>query len=454
VEASEPPEQERPLALATILVYAAPMVGVGFLFFFVSSYLMKFATDVLLIPPVAMGAIFGLSRLWDAFTDPLAGYWSDRTRTRLGRRRPWLLAGALPAGIAFVAIFSPPRSLSDDGLLIWMAVSVVALFTALTVLMMPHDSLGAELSGRYHDRNRIFGWRRIFFGIGAIAVFGALAWIPEQPDPRQSTPFVAALAAIVCASLFILTGVFVRERPEHQGRGADRLDRALADVARNPHARILIATFFLQQLAVGSLVTGMAYYTDYIIGDASALGSLLGTFFVASVISVPFWVALGSRYDKKSLALFAMAAIALVLSSLLFLGEGDLPALLAVAALGGAAGGCLDVVLPSIQADVIDYDEHRTGERKEGLYFAVWALAAKSAAGVAGMLFGVVLQATGFVPNAVQGEHARLAILAGVGGLPVVCYLAGALCFLRFRLSRGVHADLRAEIEARARRGP
>ena len=163
---TESREPAAEIPLPAILVYAAPTLGVGFMFFFVNTYLMKFATDVLLITPATMAVIFGISRFWDAVSDPVAGYLSDRTRTRLGRRRPWLLVGAVPVGLVFVLIWSPPADLAGDALAIWMGTLIVLYYTGLTVVMMPHDSLGAELSIGYHDRNRVFGWRRFFFGIG------------------------------------------------------------------------------------------------------------------------------------------------------------------------------------------------------------------------------------------------------------------------------------------------
>ncbi|MCZ6782248.1 MAG: MFS transporter, partial [Proteobacteria bacterium] len=122
----------------------------------------------------------------------------------------------------------------------------------------------------------------------------------------------------------------------------------------------------------------------------------------------------------------------------------------AIAALGGAAGGGLDVLFPSLQADVIDYDELRTGERKEGVYFATWHVAAKSATGVAGMLVGFVLSSTGFQPNVAQSESAQLAMRSLMSGLPFVCYTVGMLIFSRFALTQGAHRDVRAQLDARA----
>ena len=111
--------REERVPLGTIVIYALPGAGIGFTWFLLSVYLMKFATDVLLIAPGVMGLLFGLSRIWDAVSDPLAGYLSDRTHSRLGRRRSWLLAAALPLAAGILMLWSPPASLSGTSLTVW-----------------------------------------------------------------------------------------------------------------------------------------------------------------------------------------------------------------------------------------------------------------------------------------------------------------------------------------------
>ena len=442
------PPAER-LPLKTILVYCAPSAGFGFMFFFTSMYLMKYATDVLAIAPAAMGVIFLVSRVWDGISDPLAGYLSDRTRTRLGRRRPWMLIGAPPACLLFVLMWAPPRGLESEQLVLWMGAVIVLFYSAMTVFGMPHDSLGAELTDDYHDRNRLFGIRRAFFGLGALPSFGAMGLLASAEDPRATVLWLAAGAGLLALGLMFFTGVRIRERPEYQGRGAERPFRAVGDVLRNPHARILLAVFLIQQTAVGCITVLAPYYCQYILGDQAAVTWVLAGFFVASLVAIPAWIALGRVFEKKSLIMVGMGGVGLALASMWFLGDGDYVTAVVISSLAGACGGGLDVLFPSIQADVIDYDELRTSERKEGVYFATWHVAAKSATGVAGMLVGFGLAASGFVPNAEQSESARFAIRGLMSAFPFFCYTLGTLLFARFALTETVHAGVRAELDAR-----
>jgi GPH family glycoside/pentoside/hexuronide:cation symporter len=437
------------LPTSTVALYAAPMLGLGFVFFLVNVYLLKFATDVLGVAPAAMGMVLLVSRIFDAVSDPLAGFLSDRTRTRLGRRRPWMLAGALPIGVSFALLWAPPVSLGPSALTLWVGAMVVLFYLSTTIFMMPFDAFGAELSNDYHERNRLFGARRLSFGLGAMCVFIAMHFIANAADPRAMAAAIALPAAIVTSGLMLFSTLRLRERAEYQGRGGKRPFAALADVWRNPHARCLLLVFFLQQLGVGSVTVMAPYFSQYVLGSADAVTMILGVFFITSMASIPIWIRLGRRYEKRSMLLFSMVVVGVTLLGFAFIGEGMIAAAVAIVAFAGVAGGGLDVIFPSLQADVIDTDEHLTGERKEGVYFAAWHFAAKTAVGISGMVVGLLLQASGFQPNVAQSEEALFTIRMLIGGMPLLCFGAGTLVFLRFRLTREAHAEIRAEIDRR-----
>jgi GPH family glycoside/pentoside/hexuronide:cation symporter len=437
-----------PLSRVALLTYAAPALGFGFMTMLVNTYFMKFSTDVLAIPAATMGGILLASRAWDAVADPIAGYLSDRTRTRIGRRRPWLMLGALPLALGFALAWSPPSALPPGGLTLWMGGAMLLYFTSLTICRMPHEALGAELSGDYHERNRVFGVRRASFGIGALLVFGALSLLSDASEPRALAVRLAGVAGAVTVLLLFVTGMAVREPAAHQGRGAARPFAAVRDVLRNPHARRLLSVSFLQQVATATVTTVAAYHTQYVLGDPGAFPLLLGTFFLASLITIPLWLRLGRRFEKKPLLVVSMAAVGVILGAMCAVGEGDHVLLFSLAAAGGAVSGALDVIMPSLQADVIDFDELRTGERKEGVYFAAWHLAEKTALGVAAAVTGIALGASGFLPNQPQGEATLLTLRVLLSLFPLGLYAAGSFLFLGFGLDRAAHAQVQREIAA------
>ena len=159
---------------STTLAFGAPAVGAGYMYLLLSLYVMKFSTDVLLIAPGVMGAIYSLSRIWDAISDPLVGYFSDRTSSRLGRRRTWILASCLPISLGFYMVFAPPMSFDTAALTWWMAVAIIFFYSAMTLFFVPHMALGAELTTDYHERSRLFGMRHLFYTIGSIISLGTI----------------------------------------------------------------------------------------------------------------------------------------------------------------------------------------------------------------------------------------------------------------------------------------
>jgi GPH family glycoside/pentoside/hexuronide:cation symporter len=434
----------------TILTYAAPSAGTGLAFMLILIYLMKFSTDVLLIAPGAIGAIFGLSRIWDAVSDPLAGFLSDRTRTRLGRRRPWMLAATLPFAIFFVMAWSPPLSLQGSELVAWMAIAVFGLFTAITIFNVPHTSLGAELTPSYHERNRVFGLRNASWGIGSMLSFGALYLLSTAGEDERTVASQLAVGIAICGAAAMLVPVIgLRERALGSVRGPSNPLRAVADVGRNPHARLLLLVFFIENTGTGAMAVLAPYVLEYIVEAPDKLALFFPFYFVPMIASIPLWIRAGRRFEKKWLWVFSMSLSGLAFGGFFFVSPERIPMLCALGAVAGFAGGCSQMVSPSIQADVVDWDELRTGERKEGMYFATWNLVQKSSGGVVAMLAGFALQYVGFEPNVPQNESVKFAMLALFGILPFACYAAGVVLLLRFQLTSHEHARIRAALEAR-----
>ena len=176
-------------------LYALPMAAIGMINFLFEVYLLKFATDVLLLAPAVMGTIFSISRIWDAVSDPLCGYLSDATRNSFGRRRSWMLGSALPLWCAFVACFSPPQLADAAGLSLWMLPSVLAYYTSRTAFEVPHLAFGTELTqdASYHERSSLYAWRQAFANLGSLLGVGALfvlmAREPTGPSAVRQAAF-------------------------------------------------------------------------------------------------------------------------------------------------------------------------------------------------------------------------------------------------------------------------
>ncbi|MBT4381973.1 MAG: MFS transporter [Gammaproteobacteria bacterium] len=437
------------LPLSTIVNYNIPTVGVGFMFFMVSLYLMKFSTDVLLISPAVMGLIFGVSRIWDAVTDPVAGYLSDRTNLKVGRRRPWMLMSVPFVCGTFYMMWNPSELLSESMLVVWMAAAVILFYTSMTAFSVPHTSLGAELSTNYHERTRIFGLRHMIWNSGSLLALVAMHQLITGENPRQIAFVVSVIAGVVTAALIIWMFFNTKERPEYQGRGESNPFIAFGDVLKNKYASLLLVVFFIENLGGATIGILTPYIAEYIVMRPEKTVIYILLYLIPSVFSVPLWVPLSRRVGKKAMWIFSMLVTGFGFGGMFFLEPGSDILISVLAVICGLGAGSGAVVAPSIQSDVIDYDEYKSGKRKEGTYFATWNFVFKSATGITLMLTGFVLSSSGFVPNQEQTEVTKLALLVLYAIFPLVCYLIGALIFTRFNLNEAEYKKIRDILDRR-----
>ncbi len=241
----------------------------------------------------------------------------------------------------------------------------------------------------------------------------------------------------------------MREPQGNADRGPEHPYAAFRDVWRNPHARLLVVVFFLDQLSFTCLITVMPYTIQYILGEQGTTGILVGGAIGAALLFFPIWFPLSRRFGKRNPWIVGTLIKSLAFGIIFLVQPGAFTLVLIAVVLIGGVQGAGGILGPSIKADVIDYDEMVTGERKEGAYFAVWALASKAAASVAVILVGFVLQFAHFEPNTEQTESTLLAIRVLSAGLPMLFGLVSAVLLLRFRLNAEEHAKIRAILDAR-----
>ena len=445
----------------TTIAYGMPAIGAGYMYLLMSLYVMKFSTDVLLIAPAVMGVIFSISRIWDAVSDPIAGYLSDRTTFKFGRRRTWILISFIPISLGFLAVFSPPESIQGQSLDLWMLIAILSFYSAITLLNVPHMALGAELSEDYHERTRLFGVRHIGFTLGSILALVSMSLlISEENSSDGNVRLMArnlAFFAIGAMSLMIFYAVSrLKENPEFQNRVNKNPFKAFRDVWVNPHARILIAVLFIEN--IGGAVIGVLtlYVTQYIVEAPAWAPLIIFAYMLPSALSVPLWIPLSRKFGKVNLWVFSLAFTGISFGGIFIIPflesvNDRLIVMFAGAFLGGMAAGCGGAIGPSVKGDVIDYDEYLTGERKEGSYFAALNFVFKTATGIMLLVTGFVLQFSGFIPNQPQTMEVKIALISLYGLVPLVFYSLGAyLLYSKFKFGEKEHAAIKQQIQDRA----
>ncbi len=439
-----------------LFVFSLPNISAGYMFCLVNLYVLKYATDVLLIAPAVMGLIFGLSRFWDAVTDPLVGYLSDKTKTRWGRRRPWVLASAVPIALSFWMLNAPPVSLSEAELIAWMAAGIFLFFTAMTIFVVPQMSWGAELTPDYHERNKIYGFRHAaWIGGYTLALITMSLLLKAEQEGAATARAISEQQSLYAGGLMIICAIicvaFLTERSEAMEKRPRQSWQAVKDIWQNQHARLIIIANFLETIGIATITIVTVYFATYVMDNPTAAPLYILCFMIPSFAVTPIWIPIARHINKKHLWMGAMITTAFAYLGMGFAQPGFWGDVIvcSMAFIAGAANSCGSTVSPSLKADIIDYDEYMTGERKEGAYFAAWYFVQKSAYGIMLSMVGFALAIAGFVPNQPQNDEVVWTLRGLYALIPFVTYLFGAYLLARFQLNEQEHKDIQNKLQAR-----
>jgi len=439
------------LPLRVKLAYGAPSFAGAGMAIPIAIHLTIFYSDVILVPLGLIALVKALARALDALTDPFMGWLTDSTRTRWGRRRPWILFGAPAAALAFYLMFSPPESIHGVNATAWFAATYISYYLFHTVYIIPHYGLGPELTLDYNDRSMLFGIREAFVVLGTlVAAVAPPLFIQALGGPRAGYSGFAALLGVLLVGLYLNLVVQVRERPDFAARAPNPLVPGLRRVFRNRAFRILLAVYLTS--AITGAIPGlmMPYFTKYVLMPENPdawLALFLATYFGAGFLFLPVWVWLARRFEKKPVWLASFIPSITGSLSLFFMGPGDIWPTFAVLAWAGAAFGAGLFLGPAMQADVIDYDELYTGKRREAQYVALWSILQKFVVIPSMSIPLAVLASVGYLPNVPQTEEVQLTIRA-IFGLAPATTATIALCIgLFYPISRRVHQKIWEGIE-------
>lgn len=432
------------LSRRTLALYALPTLGLTMMHWLITVFLLKYATDVIGVSPVIVGLLFAGGRLWDAVSDPLAGWASDGTRSRLGRRRPWMLGAAVPLGLAFVALWRVPGTPGSGAAALWLGGCLLLFFTALTAARLPYMALSAELTPDHHERTRLSAARVGAEILGLFCALLALHVVENATSMREVAGWVAGGIAGLTILCLGVAGIGLREVEGFQGRGAAGPVAGMRDVLRNPHARRLTLALVLAELGLGALLVSVPFITEHY-GQPGTSALRILSFALPFALSVPVWIPLGRRFGKGRCYTAATGLCAL---AFLLLGwtYASLTASTVCMLLIGFSQAALRTFPTSIKADILDWDEAHTGQRKEGAYFAAWELADKAAGALSVAVVGFAIAGA---DGAVTPEGIRLA----TSTIPAILLAVATVVMLGFRLDAREHAELRARIDGRVPQG-
>lgn len=420
--------------------YAAPAFPLAILGLPLNVYLPAFWGDALGLGLTTVGLVLLGTRLFDVVTDPLIGILSDRTRGRLGRRRPWVAAALPIAGPGVWLLFVPPPGAGA----IHLFITASLVYLGWTMLSISHAAWGAELSPDYHQRTRVNAWREAatLGGILASAMVPAVVGGGIAAELRALALITLGLAAPAVALLFAAV-----PDPQAPPRGARPRDlrSIITPLLANRPFRRLITAWVVNGMANGLPAALFLLVVTHLLHAADKAGLLLFAYFVAGILGVPGWTWLAGRFGKHRTWCAAMAWSCVVFMFVPLLGPGDWLLFLAICLLSGLALGADLALPPSIQADVLDLDRLNTGEGRAGLLFALSSMAQKLGNALAVGLGLPLLEVVGFRtgPDGAFGLGALVGLYCGI---PVALKLAAVLLMWRFPLDATAQARLQARL--------
>mgnify|MGYP006273045059 CR=1 FL=1 len=436
--------------------YAAPAFVLAVVGIPVYVYIPKFYTDVVGVHIGALGAILLIVRLFDAVTDPVIGLVSDRLKSRFGRRRPLMALGAGLTAVSVLLLFNPPRFETSGAATVWFLLLIFALFLAWTVVIVPYESLGPELTFDYDERTTLFSMRDgalIAGTLVAAASPGAVRWLAGLPETGAGERETFFILSVVYAPLILAgTGWCVltfREQAIQAGDSSRSIFRRLGSSFQNRPFRILLIAYTISAIGNNLPATLILYYVEYVLHSEFADLFLL-LYFVTGIAFLPIWVYLSGKTGKKSIWLIAMAINTGAFFWVFFLGPGDAVLYGLLVFLSGIGFGATLAIPSAIQADVIDYDELVTGERREGLYIGLWSISKKLAAAVGVGAGLALLGASGYEPNIRQSESVVLTLRSLYALVPCLCNAAAIVVALAYPISGPLHRQIREAISRRA----
>ncbi|MEM6682892.1 MAG: MFS transporter [Pseudomonadota bacterium] len=428
----------------TYLAWGVGSLGTVTMISAVSNLYLFFLVGVLKMTPALAGFVIFLSKLVDMVSDPLMGWLSDRTNTRWGRRRPYMLIGSFASAAALLILFTPPLELALVSLETYVLAALVLYALALTMFNVPYLAMPAEMTGDYDERSHLMGYRAVFLVGGGF--LGSAAAGPIIKANGGGVEAYAVLGAVFAIAVFLSMLVAVMgtksapfttyQKPRIPVSAQVRLFFLNTPFLRLACAKALQ---FLQLSAGGA--TTLFFFIGVMQRDEALLFPFGASVIAGSLASIRLWLPLIRKFGKREVLMAALCMQAVFyLSWLLATPAEPMPLFIARAVLLGAMGGAVLVCSQSMIVDTIEYDRKLSGLSREGLYSSVFSFVEKSMYATGPLIVGIMLSWFGYDPSIPRGQpqpdSARLAIYVGQAWLPALCSLGMVGFLLSYRLTR------------------
>lgn len=471
--------------------YSLSDAAANFVFMTMILFQLNFYTDTLGIGAAAAGTMLLVGRLWDAFFDPMMGVLADRTNTRWGKFRPWVLWTAIPWGIVMVLAYTVP-GFGTTGKVVWACLTNILLMTLYSMNNTPYSALGGVMTGDSKERTSLSSYRFVAAMLAQLIVGGfTLPLVAKfgQGDNAKGWQMTMTLWAVVCVVFFLITFVTTRERikPEARQQADARGDfRSLMN--NGPWIAMFVLTlshFVYVAMQGGTTFYYFQYYVDkdalfafleeyglamtdstgvwnslldklglVLNADRSNLSSVGFSLFnisgkIVTVIGVIASVYLSTKYGKKAVAIVGFTLATILMAAFILLPSNAIGATFLLEWARSLAYAPTIPLIWAMFADVADFAEWKTGRRITGLIFATILFALKTGLSLGGAIAGWVLSGYGYVANVAQTEHALLGIRMTISVYPAIFLAIVVVCLFCYKINKSLNVQIQDELTAR-----
>ena len=439
------------LSLKEKIGYSLGDTASHFVWDMVGFWLLFFYTDIYGISAAAAGTIMLVARFWDMAIDPVIGIVSDRTNTRWGKFRPYILFGAIPYAVLAILTFTTPH-LGEVGKIVYAGATYVLLMTAYAAINLPYSALGAVMTDDTYERAGLNTYRFIAGFTGQFVVTGLALTLAEffgggdKAQGFQNTVFLFAGLSLV---FFFITFKTTKERVQPPKAQKDSLKEDIRNLFSNKAWVILALVGIISFIMFAMQNAAIAYYFKYYLGRENnvQLFNVIGT--VALIVTLPLSKPLAKRFGNRNVFIGSSLISGLFFMLIYLPGINDLTTIYIFNIIAKMAYAPAVPLLWTMIADSADYGEWTTGRRATGLYFSAAVFAQKAGWGIGAAIAGWILAVSSFVPNVVQNDTAITGIKLLVSVIPGILYMSCALFMIFYKIDSKTTELMKQDLDAR-----
>ncbi len=433
------------------LGYAAGDMGISVSYFAVGFFFIFYLTDIVGMDPWLAGLAFFVGKLWDGVNDPLMGILSDRTRSKYGRKRVYILFGALPFALSFILLWMIPLNSAVWVQFIFAVLSMMIYATAYTAVVVPYMAMVPVMTSNYNERTQITGLRAILSTFGTLIGGGTAMMLSSFTTDIIGLRTITAGFGLFSLITLLIASQSIKGMENTQTEETEIVRFSFSQyvkLVKEKNVYILLFLKFSGAIATGSLSASLPFFAQHVLGNRGVSSIGLAIYVAISAISIPFWSRAAQKYDKRVLLLIGNSASAVVLLMVgIFVNQGDTTFFFIGCFLLGLFMSAYLFIPYSFVPDLVDYYESKTGERHESVFFGLWMTVHQLGISFAGLILGAVLAIFGYTSTSgseVLSSVTGVRIIFGI--IPGLFLFLTALIAMKYGITREVYLDVRSKL--------